>query len=149
MARARRSERLSEEMQATLDADPITGDRQRVSHFYFTAVPTHGRPDMYSQYTSDPESRMRLLQRCANLANDIRRADGDQRPTTMAYAALSSHRRTQRVAVGWVQTWPAKPGEGPGYRTVGVDDDGPIRYINLGAAGALSIDPDTKLLHEV
>lgn len=32
---------------------------------------------------------------------------------------------------------------------MGVDDDGPIRYINLGAAGAISIDPATKLVHEV
>ncbi len=148
-ARALRSERLSGEMQATLDVDPITGDRQEVSHFYFTAVPTRGWPDMFSRYTSDPQSRMRLLERSGNLANDIGRADRDQRPTTIAYAALRTHRRTQRVAAGWVQTWPGKPGEGPGYRTVGVDDDGPIRYINLGAAGALSIDPTTKLVHEV
>jgi hypothetical protein len=147
LARARRSERLSQEMQATLDVDPITGDRQEVSHFYFTAVPTRSWPDMHSQYTSDPQSRMRLLQRCSNLAYDLRRADGDQRPA-IAYAALSTHRRTQRVAAGWVQTWPGKPGEGPGYRTVGVDDDGPIRYINLGAASAHNIDPDTKLVHE-
>jgi len=147
-ARGRRFERLSEQMQATLDADPITGDRQQVSHFYFTAVPTRSWPDMYSQYTSDPQSRMRLLQRCSSLAYEIRRADGDQRPA-IACAALSSHRRTQRVAAGWVTTWPGKPGEGPSYRTVGVDDDGPIRYINLGAASAHSIDPDTKLVHEV
>jgi hypothetical protein len=104
---------------------------------------------MFSRYTSDPQSRMRLLQRCSDLANDIGRADGDQRPT-IAYAALNSHRRTQRVAAGWVQTWPGKPGEDPNYyRTVGVDDDGPTRYINLGAASGDSIDPDTKLVHEV
>lgn len=108
-ARSRRFERLAEEMRATVDVGPVTSDSQRVSHFYFTAVPTHGWPDMFSQYTSDSAARMRLLHRCSGLASDMHQADGDQRPT-IAYAGLTDQRRTQRVAAGWVSTWagPAK-----------------------------------------
>ena len=102
---------------------------------------------MFSQYTSDSTGRMRLLHRCSGLASDMHQADGDQRPT-IAYAGLTDQRRTQRVAAGWVTSWAGRPGEGRGYRTVGVDDDGPVRYINLGAAATATID-STLYLHDV
>ena len=148
IVRTRRIERLAEEMRATVDVDPVTGASQRVSHFYFTAVPTHGWPDMFSQYTSESQARMRLLHRCAGLARDIRQADGDQRPA-IAYTGLADQRRTQRVAAGWVQTWADRPSERRDYRTAGVDDDGPVRYIKLGAAATRSIERTRYVVYEL
>ena len=153
-ARVRRFERLSEEMQATIDVDPILPDHRQLSHFCFTAVPTHGWSDMFCQYTSDYQGRMKLIQYCVSLAMAIHQADGDQRPT-IAFRGLQDQRRTQRVAAGWATTWAGEASEGRGHRTVGVDDDGPIRYINLGAARTLGTEPNTRklicdlhLLHE-
>ena len=64
-ARARRSERLTAEMKATVDISPIHYVESREPSFYFTAVPARGWPDMFAEYTRDQEARQRLIQRCA------------------------------------------------------------------------------------
>jgi hypothetical protein len=148
LARSQLSGRLAKEMQATVEVDPIDAGSRKVSHFYFTAVPTRSWPDMFARYTKDHQSRTSLLQRCFNVAEDIRNADQGQRPTAVAFSPLSNVRRTQLVPAGWVNTWPVRAAEGDG-RTAGVDDDGPVRYINLGAGTALSIDPDTPLVRDI
>jgi hypothetical protein len=59
--RDRQSERLAEAMQDTVRSDPLANDRGPGCHFYFTAVPATGRPDMFAGYARDPASRMRPL----------------------------------------------------------------------------------------
>jgi hypothetical protein len=130
--RDRQSERLAEAMQGTVQSDPVTIARDAGCHFYFTAVPATGWPDMFAGYARDHTSRMRLSQRYVDLQDEIRQTE-PSRPD----AAFSG--MIQQVAAGWLSTWdgPARNGRG---RTVGVDDDGPIRYINIGAGGRLSTD---------
>jgi hypothetical protein len=147
MARARRDDQLSGEMQATVEADPIGGSLQQMSHFYFTAVSTRGWPDMFAEYTRDAQGRLKLLQLCSGLAEKIRQADG-QRPV-VAYAGLNGQRRTQQPAASWLATWVDEARERRGNRTVGVDDDGPIRYINLGAVGSLPAATQVTMVFEL
>jgi hypothetical protein len=144
-ARDRQSERLAEAMQGTARSDPLRmNDRGAGCHFYFTAVPATGWADMFAGYARDHASRMRLIQRCVDLQNAIRQTEPN-RPD-IAFAGLSGPRRTQQVAAGWLSTWdwPARDGRG---RTVGVDDDGPIRYINLGAFGPST--PDRPVVRDL
>jgi hypothetical protein len=147
MARARRDDQLSGEMRATVEADPLGGSPQQMSHFYFTAVPTQGWPDMFAEYTRDAQGRLKLLQLCSGLAEKIRQADG-QRPS-VAYAGLHGQRRTQQPATSWLATWADEAHERRGDRTVGIDDDGPIRYINLGAVASLAAAPQVTMVFEL
>ena len=95
---------------------------------------------MFAEYTRDHKARLRLIQRCADVASEIRRADGDQRPR-IAYAGVSHELRTQRIAAGWAATYMAcRRIDATGDRMVGLDDDGTIRYINLAAGGPLPGD---------
>jgi hypothetical protein len=121
LARNRAPEMLAEQMRATVTDDPVTADARQVSHFYFTAVPTRGWPDMFSQYSTDRQARMRLMQRCNALINEYK---AEQRPVQPAFSSMTNSRRT--LLTGWITTWPARPTEGAG-RTIGVDDDGPVR----------------------
>ena len=147
MARARGNDQLAGEMRATVEADPIGGSLQQMSHFYFTAVPTRGWPDMFAEYTKDAQGRLKLLQLCSGLAEKIRQADG-QRPV-VAYAGLNGQRRTQQPATSWLTTWVDEPRERRGNRTIGVDDDGPIRYINLGAVASSAAAPQVTMVFEL
>jgi hypothetical protein len=64
MVRARRSEQLSGEMRARRLSTLIRLDRAASrSATSISQPPPHGRPDMFSQYTSDYKSRVSLLQR--------------------------------------------------------------------------------------
>jgi hypothetical protein len=65
--RDRQSERLAEAMQGTVRSDPVTIARDAGCHFYFTAVPATGWPDMFAGYARDHTNRMRLSQRCGDL----------------------------------------------------------------------------------
>jgi hypothetical protein len=135
--RDRQSERLAEAMQGTVRSEPVKIGRDGCCHFYFTAVPATGWPDMFAGYARDHASRMRLMQRCSDLQDEIRQTE-PSRPDA-AFGGMIRDRRSQQVAAGWLSTWdgPARNGRG---RTVGVDDDGPIRYINIGTGGRLSTD---------
>ena len=135
IARTQRHQRLPEQMRATAEVDPFRGADRWVSHFYFTAVPTRGWPEMFAHYTRDSQARTRLLRRCSELEREISKADHDKRPWQTVLGGFAKTRRTQKVPAGWLDTWPGQAVEGKGW-TVGVDDDGPVRLIDLEAAGS-------------
>ena len=131
LRRQLQSDRLLDALQATIDLDPVSSDHRAQSHFYLTAVPAQGWPEMFTRYTGDYKARGELIQRCGALLREISAEDRD-RPAS-ALSGLIDQQRVQRVPSGWMKTWAGAPNEGCG-RTVGVDDDGPVRYINLGAS---------------
>ena len=148
IARTRRYQRLPEEMRATAEVDPLRGSNRWVSHFYFTAVPTRGWPEMFAGYTRDPEARTRLLHRCAELERQIGSVGKNQRPWPTVLGGFVKTRRTQKVPAGWLDTWPGQTVEGKGW-TIGVDDDGPVRLIDLAAGTGSPPGPASDFLDEV
>ena len=136
LARTSYSGRITDAMLATAESDPISGPWQGC-HFYFTAVPATGWPDMLVDYTRDRASRMELSQFCANLASQFARGEQAQRPLPVAFDNMNSEWRSQKVPAGWIGSWSADPQDGNG-RAVGVDDDGIVRFINLGPYGPRS-----------
>ncbi len=123
-------------MQATAESDPISLPWQGC-HFYFTAVPATGWPDMLVDYTRDHASRMKLIRFCTNLADQFARGEQVQRRSPVAFDGMTSDWRSQKVPAGWIGSWSARPQDGNG-RAVGIDDDGTVRYINLGPHGPAS-----------
>ena len=126
LARTGYSGRITDAMLATAESDPISGPWQGC-HFYFTAVPATGWPDMLVDYTRDRASRMKLSQFCANLASQFAKGEQAQRPLPVAFDKMNSEWRSQKVPAGWIGSWSADPQDGNG-RAVGVDDDGMVRY---------------------
>lgn len=147
IARSRRYERLPEGMRATTEVDPLAGSSRWVSHLYFTAMPTRGWPEMFARYASDSEARTRLLHRCTELERKIRLAGHDERPWPTVLGGFAKTRRTQKVPAGWLDTWPGQAVEGKGW-TIGVDDDGPIRLIDLAAGTGSPPGPASDFLNE-
>jgi hypothetical protein len=127
------SSRIAEAMHQTAESDPITLPWQGC-HFYFTAVPATGWPDMFADYTRDHASRMKLSQFCTRLASDVMKDKALQRPCPVAFEGMNTVWRSQKVQAGWVGSWSAHPQDGNG-RAVGVDDDGTVRYMNFGPYG--------------
>src|SRR6266568_1455287 len=127
------SSRIAEAMHQTAESDPITLPWQGC-HFYFTAVPATGWADMFADYTLDHASRMKLSQFCASLVGVAAKGETMQRPRPVAFEDMSNVWRSQKVQAGWVGSWSAHPQDGGG-RAVGVDDDGTVRYMNLGPYG--------------
>jgi hypothetical protein len=152
LGRSRLLGRLDGAMAATVDSDPITTTRQGC-HFYLTAVPAIGWPEMAAGFTRDHHARMKLLHRLSDLAMTFERAERDQRPTTVAFGNMIHDHRSQRTRTAWLATWSGTATDGLG-RMIGVDDDGTIRYINIGAYSSFSINQnqflvnDVQLLHE-
>jgi hypothetical protein len=144
LARSRHASLLSTAMRDTATCDPVALP-WRGCHFYFTAIPATGWVDMFADYSRDRSSRMRLGQLCTVLLNEIRSASG-QRPT-VAFSGLQNDWRSQRVAAGWLGSWTGAATDGNG-RAVGVDDDGPVRYINLGPYGAVSVNNQVRYVHD-
>ena len=147
LARSSHSGRIVEAMLATQESDPISLPWQGC-HFYFTAVPATGWPDMFADYTRDRASRMKLSQLCTNLINEYSKAEPVQRPCPIAFSNMLNDWRSQRVPAGWLSTWASTPQDGHG-RAVGIDDDGPIRYIDLGPYRAYSSDTRVKFVQEI
>jgi hypothetical protein len=151
LARNRLSERLADAMKATVQADPIR--QGHGCHFYFTAVPTLGYRDMFADYARDRVSRIKLMQKCTGMASQFRSMDPAQRPGSIAFDGMINDRRSQWIPAGWLYTWSGDARDGHG-RLLGVDDDGPIRFIDLSAHSYLSADNsihvvcDAQLLHE-
>ena len=46
----------------------IEPEQRAVPHGYFTAVPTHGWPDMFASLTKDQQAHQQLSQTCAQAA---------------------------------------------------------------------------------
>jgi hypothetical protein len=147
LARNSYSGRIAEAMQKTAESDPISLPWQGC-HFYFTAVPATGWPDMLADYTRDHASRMKLMQVCASLADELMKGEPVQRPYPLAFGGMSNDWRSQRVPAGWLSTWGGTPKDGNG-RAVGVDDDGTVRYINLGPYGAFSSGTRVRFVREI
>jgi hypothetical protein len=144
LARSQRYQRLPDGMKATARVDPV-GDRW-LGHFYFTAVPTRGWPEMFAQYTRDAQARTRLLRRVAELEREIS-ADHDQRPWPTVLGGFVKSRRTQKVQAGWLDTWDGRAAEGKGW-SIGVDDDGPVRLIDLEVGSGHPPGPSSDFLKE-
>jgi hypothetical protein len=147
LARSRRVEYLADAMMATARSDPAPSSQY--CHFYFTAVPATGWPDMLADHARDRASRRRLGQLCINLLSEIERtAGGSQRRPAVAFEYMINDWRSQEVAAGWLSTWAADPKE-DGGRALGVDDDGPVRYMNLGASGRLSVNNSVLFVRDL
>jgi hypothetical protein len=136
LGRNRYSVRLAEAMHETAESDPISLP-WKGCHFYFTAVPATGWADMFADYTRDHASRMKLSQFCASIASVSAKGEPSQRPRPLAFENMNSVWRSQKVQAGWLGSWTSSPQDGTG-RTVGVDDDGTVRYMNLGPYGPAS-----------
>lgn len=126
---------LQAAMRATVEADPLATAADRVSHFFLTALPTQPWPDMFLPYTGDMSARQAFTVRLGNEINIARSADADRDPNAkIAFEEIIYHRRSQRTPGAWFDTWPQSGGQFPGTeRTVGIDEGGTVRYIDLNA----------------
>lgn len=140
LRRGRADQRLQAAMAGTLAADPEPGTE--AGHFYFTAVPTRGWPDMLLDYTRNLAAHRSFMTTVTQWRNAIARADGSQRgnpPKPMAFDQMMDARRGQRPRGAWFFNYPQSPPDGRlgiPRRTLGLDDDGTVRFIDL-AAGSL------------
>lgn len=146
LIRSRQTELLLAAMRETARADPLPSSKY--CHFYFTAVPATGWADMFAGYSRDRQSRTKLGQVCTSLLNEIRKGDVGQSRPPVAFEAMIQDWRSQHVAAGWWGTWSKAPEENRG-RAVGLDDDGAIRYLNLGASGSLPHSQDILFVREL
>ena len=140
LRRGRADQRLQDAMAATFAADPEPGTE--AAHLYLTAVPTQGQPDMLLGYTRDRNAHNSFMTVATNWRNGIARADGSQRgnPTKpVAFEQMAEARRGQKPRGAWFFNYPQNPPVlrlGAVRRTVGLDDDGTVRFIDM-AAGSL------------
>jgi hypothetical protein len=133
LQRAQMGRRIQPEMQATIQADPIEAEQRSAPHGYFTAGPTRGWTDMFADYTKDRQAHQQLIQLCSQAAIRIVNEGAQQRGfENIAMGDMKNYRRSAQPHGAWLITWTADPAEGVG-RMVGVDDDGPIRFIDFGA----------------
>ncbi|MGH3182111.1 MAG: AlbA family DNA-binding domain-containing protein, partial [Streptosporangiaceae bacterium] len=140
LLRGRADQRLQTAMADTLTADPEPGTQE--GHFYFTAVPTQGRPDILLGYTRDTRAHSSFMSTATNWRNAIARADGSQRGNPakpIAFEQMAEARRGQKPRGAWFYNYPRDPPAlrlGTVRRTLGLDDDGTVRFIDM-AAGSL------------
>ena len=131
--RSRRGERIKPEMALTRAADPIAeADRRGVPHGYFTAVPVHGWPDMFADYTKDRRGQQNLAMMCSQRAITRANASRGRHPyESSAIGDMQGYLRSSEPHGAWLHTWNEAPRDGID-RMVGVDDDGPVRLVDLG-----------------
>ena len=140
LRRGRTDQRLQEAMASTLAADPESGTE--AGHFYFTAVPTQGWPDMLLAYSRNPAAHRSFMMAATEWHNAIAQADAGQRgapPKPIAFAHLMTARRGQRPRGAWFFNYPENPPDrrlGGARRALALDDDGIVRFIDM-AAGSL------------
>jgi len=146
LARSRGAAYLLDAMTATEEADPAPSSKY--CHFYLTAVPATGWPDMFAGYARDRASRQRLRQLSIKLLSEINRTAGGQQRPPVAFDYMTHDWRSQKVAAGWLGTWGADLKE-DGGRALGVDDDGPVRYLNLGVSAKLSMNNSVLFVREL
>ena len=138
LRRGRADQRLQEAMTGTLAADPEPGTE--AGHFYLSAVPTQGWPGMLLDYTRNPAAHRNFMTTANGWHNTIARADSGQRDDKpIAFEQLMDARRGQRPRGAWFINYPQNPPDrrlGGSRRTLGLDDDGTVRFIDM-AAGSL------------
>lgn len=128
-------------MAVTLAADPEPDTE--AAHFYLTAVPTQGWPGMLLDYSRNPAAHRNFMTTAAEWNNAIAREDAGQRgdpPKPIAFEHLMDARRGQRPRGAWFFNYPQSPPDrrlGGARRTLGIDDDGTVRFIDM-AAGSLA-----------
>lgn len=137
LRRGRAGQRLQTAMADTISADPEPA--AEAAHFYLTAVPTQGLPDMLLEYTRDRAAHSRFLATANGWHNDIARADAmlrDQAAVPIAFGSLVDTRRGQRPRGAWFCSYPQNsPGGNLGVprRALVLDDDGTVRFIDMAA----------------
>jgi hypothetical protein len=140
LRRGRTDQRLQTAMAGTLAADPEPATE--AGHFYLTAVPTQGWPDMLLDYTRDRAAHHDFMTTATQWSNPIAQADGRQRDhmsRPIAFGRLMEARRGQRLRGAWFFNYPQDPPSqrlGGPRRALGLDDDGIVRFIDM-AAGSL------------
>ena len=140
LRRGRADQRLQTAMADTLAADPEP--ESEAGHFYFTAVPTQGWPDMLLDYTRDRAASSKLMTAATQWRNAIAQADAGQRnegSVPIAFGNLKDTRRSQRPRGAWFFNYPLSPPDrrlGIPRRALGLDDEGAVRFIDM-AAGSL------------
>ena len=138
LRRGRGDQRLLAAMADTLAADPEPGTE--AAHFYLTAVPTQGWPGMLLDYTRNPAAHRNFMTTACGWHNAIARADTGQRgDKPVAFERLIDARRGQGPRGAWFVNYPQAPPDrrlGGARRTLGLDDDGTVRFIDM-AAGSL------------
>ena len=138
LRRGRANERLLAAMADTIAADPEPGTEP--THFYLTALPAQGWPDMLLGYTRNPAAHRNFMTTAGGWHNAITRADASQRgDKPIAFERLMDAHRGQRPRGAWFTNYPQSPPDsrlGGPRRTLGLDDDGAVRFIDM-AAGSL------------
>lgn len=140
LRRGRVDQRLQDAMAGTLAADPEPD--AEATHFYLTAVPTQGWPDMLLGYTRDPAAQRHFMTTANGWHNAIARADNGLRghaSVQIAFGSLIDTRRGQRPRGAWFYNYPQSPPDrrlGSPRRALALDDDGTVRFIDM-AAGSL------------
>lgn len=136
LRRGRADDRLRAAMATTVRVDPEPDTEP--AHFYFTAVPSQGWPEMLLDYTRDPQARQRFLSTATNLHNIGRQEDAgrDESLCSVAFGNLIDFRRGQDPRGAWFYNYPLSPLEdrrGTPRRALGLEDDGTVRFIDLSA----------------
>jgi hypothetical protein len=140
LRRGRVDQRLQDAMAGTLAADPEPD--AEATHFYLTAIPTQGWPDMLLGYTRDPAAQRHFMTTANGWHNAIARADNGLRghaSAQIAFGSLIDTRRGQRPRGAWFYNYPPSPADrrlGSPRRALALDDDGTVRFIDM-AAGSL------------
>lgn len=137
LRRGRADQRLEAAMAETISLDPEPATE--AAHFYFTAVPTQGLPDMLLDYTRDRTAHSRFLTAANGWHNDIANADARLRDFTrvpVAFGSMVDTRRGQHPRGAWLYNYPQGSPDGKVgivRRALALDDDGTVRFIDLAA----------------
>lgn len=140
LRRGRADQLLLTAMAETLAVDPEPDTE--AAHFYFTAVPVQGWPEMLLNYTRDPAAHRAFMMSANGWHNAIAQADTGQRrdgAAVIAFASLMGSRRSQRPRGAWFFNYPQSPPNarlGVSRRALALDDAGTVRFIDM-AAGSL------------
>jgi hypothetical protein len=111
------------------DPEPDTDS----AHFYFTAVPVQGRPNMLLEYTRDHQARMNFISLATNFGIEFARQNG-ARPEQRAVGDLRDARRGQDPRGASFHNYPLSGDAwGVARRLIGLEDNGTVRFIDLAA----------------
>lgn len=137
LRRGRANQRLQDAMAVTLAADPEPDTE--AAHFYLTAVPTQAWSNMLLGYTRNPGAHSSFMTTVAHWRNAIAQTDGSQRDYQVklsAFDQMAEARRGQNPRGAWFYNYPRNPPVlrlGAVRRTLGLDDDGTVRFIDMAA----------------
>lgn len=113
LRRGRAGDRLLAAMADTIAADPEPGTEP--AHFYLTAVPTQGLPDILLEYTRDRTAHNRFLTASNGWHNDIAHTDARFRDLTavpVAFGSMVDTRRGQHPRGAWFCNYPQASPDG-------------------------------------